>query len=136
MGYYGGLIVPHLPDEYDIRVLPQNAPQGVQKVRPVLSFTATWFTSLSSYSMGSSMVMMFIRSLLMLDSIEYRVEVLPLPVGPVTRTTPCGRSIMLFTLARSPGRNPAAPRSSMEDFGSRTLMTTVSPYWVGRVETL
>src|SRR3972149_6967509 len=31
MGYYGGLIGPHLPDEYDIRVLPQNAPQGVRK---------------------------------------------------------------------------------------------------------
>ena len=47
-----------------------------------------------TYSTGSSMVMIFARrSRLMRSTMKFRVVVLPLPVGPVTTTSPLGRRV-------------------------------------------
>ena len=51
-------------------------------VSPALTFTADWFTPSSSYSIGSSQVIIFVSAELMWLRAEYRVVVFPLPVGP------------------------------------------------------
>ena len=51
-------------------------------------FTWIWVTPVSRYSTGSSMVMIFFSGELMASRAAYRVVVLPLPVGPVTRIMP------------------------------------------------
>ncbi len=51
-------------------------------------FTCIWVTPDSRYSTGSSMVMIFFSEELIRSKAAYRVVVLPLPVGPVTRIMP------------------------------------------------
>ena len=51
-------------------------------------FTCIWVTPARRYSTGSSMVMIFFSGELMISRAPYRVVVLPLPVGPVTRSMP------------------------------------------------
>ena len=60
----------------------------VTKVRPALRLTATWLIPSMRYSTGSSRVMMFFSGWFSSARVAYRVVVLPLPVGPVTRTRP------------------------------------------------
>ena len=42
------------------------------------------------YSIGSSMVITLLVGVLILSNMEYRVVVLPLPVGPVFKINPLG----------------------------------------------
>ena len=57
-------------------------------MRSILGFTCVCPIPLSSYSIGSSMVRMFLSGSLISDSAEYRVVVFPEPVGPQTRIIP------------------------------------------------
>ena len=56
--------------------------------RSILSFTCTWLMPFRRYSTGSSTVMSFFSTEFSSDSALYKVVVLPLPVGPVTRIMP------------------------------------------------
>ena len=58
------------------------------KVRPLASLTGICSTSGSWYSTGSSIVMIFSCPVFTSDSTAYSVVVLPLPVGPVTSSSP------------------------------------------------
>ena len=60
------------------------------KVRSIFSCTCTWLMRGSRYSTGSSTVMILRSGVLISSSAAYSVVVLPLPVGPVTRTMPLG----------------------------------------------
>ncbi len=69
--------------------------------------TSRWFTMQRlcgwRYSIGSSTVMMWSRSsVLILSMIEARVVLLPEPVGPVTSTRPRGRVASSATTGGSP----------------------------------
>ena len=57
-------------------------------VMPIDSWTWIWLISSNWYSTGSSTVTMFFSGLRRTLSAEYSVVVLPLPVGPVTSTSP------------------------------------------------
>ena len=60
------------------------------KVSPALWLTWIWLTPSSRYSTGSSTVMTLTSGLLIPVSVAYSVVDFPEPVGPVTRTNPCG----------------------------------------------
>ena len=63
------------------------------KVRSIFALTWVWPMPRSSYSIGSSMVRMFLSGALISERAEYSVVVLPDPVGPQTITMPWGRRI-------------------------------------------
>jgi hypothetical protein len=69
------------------------ARRALAKVRSILALTCVWPTPGSSYSIGSSTVMMLLRVASSRCSAAYSVVVLPEPVGPVTRMMPCGWAI-------------------------------------------
>ena len=75
-------------------------------------FTFIWFTPGSSYSIGSSIVMMRWSIELIVLRNAYNDVDLPDPVGPVTRMIPCGRSTSLRTIFSSSGFSPrlSSPR--------------------------
>ena len=58
------------------------------KLRPICSFICTWLMPGKLNSTGSSAVMMLVSTVFSLAMDEYRVFVLPEPVGPVTSTMP------------------------------------------------
>ncbi len=60
----------------------------VAKSKPILLLTCTWLIRGKRYSTGSSTVIIFFSALLSSDNAAYRVVVLPLPVGPVTKIIP------------------------------------------------
>ena len=66
---------------------------------------------------------------------EYRVVDFPLPVGPVTNTTPCGSSITLRKVASVDGRKPSLSNPIRTPPTSITRITTFSPNFPGNVET-
>ena len=61
------------------------------KVSPAASLVCAWVTPSIEYSMGSSMVAIEISGLRRSAIAEYSVVDLPLPVGPVTSTSPSAR---------------------------------------------
>ncbi len=67
------------------------------KFIPVSLATCTWLINSNWYSTGSSTVITFLSTPLISSMAEYSVVVFPLPVGPVTRTSPCGRESMRRT---------------------------------------
>ena len=87
------------------------------------------------YSTGSSRVMMLTDSVFRNCKIEYKVVVLPLPVGPVTRMRPSGRATMRFSAARCAWARPSCSMATMPLCRSRTRRTMFSPCRVGSVET-
>ena len=58
---------------------------------PTFGCTAVWLNSSYTISIGSSIVVTLTSREAITLSAEYSVVVLPEPVGPVTRTMPCGR---------------------------------------------
>ena len=62
--------------------------RAAAKFSPICSFICTWLMPAKLNSTGSSAVMMFTSDRLSLAMEEYRVLVLPEPVGPVTSTIP------------------------------------------------
>ena len=99
------------------------------------SFTEVWRIRAIGYSTGSSRVMMLIPSWSRWARIEYRVVVLPLPVGPVTRITPSGRSIIRRSAASAWADMPSSPRATIPRLRSSTRSTMFSPCAVGREDT-
>ena len=87
------------------------------------------------YSTGSSRVMILTDSRFRYWRIEYKVVVLPLPVGPVTRIRPSGRSTMRFRAARSASPRPSWSRATIPFCRSSTRRTIFSPCSVGSVDT-
>ena len=83
------------------------------------------------YSTGSSAVMMLVSPLLIFDSAEYSVVVLPEPVGPVTRTMPYGFEIASISSRSARGSIPNFSRSRVRLPLSRIRSTTFSPNSVG-----
>ena len=86
------LEVAHLADQQHVGVLAQRGAQRVGE-RAVSVPTSRWLTAerlwSCTYSIGSSMVMMWQARLVLIWSIiEASVVDLPEPVGPVTRTRP------------------------------------------------
>ena len=67
---------------------------------------------------------------------EYRVVVLPEPVGPVTKIIPSGYFKDRLYVDSIGSGNPKSSISIFEDCLSRSLSTTLSPYDEGSVETL
>ena len=67
------------------------------KLSPILLFICTWLIRPIRYSTGSSTVIILLSCWFNSLNAPYSVVVLPEPVGPVTKTMPCGRFIMLRT---------------------------------------
>ena len=87
----------------------------------------------SRYSTGSSTVMILHCGLLSSVSAAYRVVVLPLPVGPVTSTRPCGLWITWRRRGSSSSGRPSSARLRVALLWSSRRMTAASPFWVGMV---
>src|SRR6185437_660583 len=110
------------------------------KVRPFFSLTGIWVMPRIWYSTGSSMVMILSSSLLISLRAAYSVVVLPLPVGPVTRTIPYGSLMYRRKCRRSSGAKPTTSSVSFLNFSlidslSSTRSTAFSPCTVGMMET-
>jgi len=105
------------------------------KSRSMRGLTWIWPTPASSYSTGSSTVMMFCCRASRRDSAAYSVVVLPEPVGPVTSTMPCGWLIRWSMRARASGAMPSRARSRRFGSLSSRRRTTRSPWLEGSVET-
>ena len=71
------------------------------KVMPALRLSCTWRILSMRYSTGSSTVMMLMSGWLIRFRIEYRLVLLPLPVGPVLRIMPYGLVMMPSIFCRS-----------------------------------
>ena len=102
--------------------------------RSTASLYCTWVMPGIVYSIGSSTVLMLMPSPRRSRMAEYIVVVLPLPVGPVIRTIPCGWKMRLRTMSRTRG-SPMIRSSPISDADrSSTRMTTFSPNRVGTDE--
>ena len=101
------------------------------KVTPTSVSIGIWIIPSMSYSTGSSVVISL--SLILLSSVndEYRVVVLPLPVGPVTSTIPLGRSMAARNFDIMSSSMPTFSRLRLTTLRSSTRMTTHSPKMVG-----
>ena len=124
------------------------ARRALAKSKSIFGLTWVWPTPASSYSIGSSTVMMLACAASSICSAAYKVVVLPEPVGPVTSTMPCGcwincsklckvwpcmptacsvRRLSLLSSKRSTARSPCAPgkvdtRTSMARWPKRKEM--------------
>ena len=80
--------------------------------------------------------MIILMSGLLMDcKTAYKVVVLPLPVGPVTRMIPLGEATSFLISLRRPGLRPISESSSNEPDLFKSLRTTRSPKAVGIVDT-
>ena len=123
-------ISPTMMTSGSCRRMLRSAPANVI---PFSLLTCTWLINSNWYSTGSSTVTTF-RSTPLINSIaEYSVVVLPLPVGPVTSTNPCGRASIDRTPASGSGAIPSLSRSNVMFRRSSTRMTIFSPSTVGSV---
>ena len=104
-------------------------------MRPCFSFTSTWLMLLIWYSIGFSMVTTLMSGERISRMSAYRVVVLPLPVGPVTRIIPSGRLMALRTCSSSAGEKPICESGLMPRAASRMRMVIFSPCCVGKLET-
>ena len=109
--------------------------RAAAKVMPTSGLTFTWLMPLKLNSTGSSAVRILMSSLLSELSAEYRVTVLPEPVGPVTSSSPCGRLRQRLSEAKVSGVKPSLVRSTLSDSLSRIRRTMPSPCSSGRVDT-
>ncbi len=105
------------------------------KVRPVSAVQLTWVRPSSLYSTGSSAVTILTSSEFNSLSMAYRLEDLPLPVGPVTRISPVGLRIIASSRRASAGSMPRLFNVSCFLSLSSIRMTIFSPYNAGKDET-
>ena len=89
----------------------------------------------NSYSIGSSTVSTLVVAVSMRASEAYSVVVLPEPVGPVTRTMPCGWWINRSKPCSTSPLMPRASRLKRVSVLSSRRSTARSPCAPGRVET-
>ena len=113
----------------------RNDRSAAAKFSPMFSLTCTWLTPTRLNSTGSSAVMMLVSIVLTFEIAEHSVFVLPLPVGPVTRTMPHGRRMAASNLVSDSGSNPSFVMSSISLSLSSSRMTIFSPKSVGRTDT-
>ena len=113
----------------------RNARRAAAKFRPMFSRIWTWLMPGRLNSTGSSAVMMFVSVVFSREIDEYRVFVLPLPVGPVTSTMPQGFWIAASKRDSGSGSNPSFVMSSMSLSRSSRRMTIFSPNSVGSTDT-
>ncbi len=97
------------------------------KVMPVFSLTPTWVIPGSWTSTGSSSVTMFLSGLRISAIAEYRVFVLPEPVGPVMSTSPCGTDSAERNSASWRGSKPSPSSGGTLSPRVSSRMTTFSP---------
>ena len=97
--------------------------------------TWIWLTPSSWYSTGSSTVISLLSLVLRVFSAVYRVVVLPLPVGPVTSSTPWGIFSTLCKRCSGWALKPSTAKSSTTLSRLSRRSTTLSPCMVGTVET-
>ena len=111
------------------------ARKAFAKVSSILALTCVCPMPVSSYSIGSSTVMMLLRPASSRPSAAYSVVVLPEPVGPVTRMIPCGWPISCSKRASVPPCMPTASSVSLLSVLSNRRNTARSPCAEGSVET-
>ena len=111
------------------------ARSALAKVRSILALTWVWPTPASSYSIGSSTVMMFWPRVSRRSSAAYSVVVLPEPVGPVTRMMPCGCATSCSKRESTSPCMPTDSRLSLAPLLSSRRSTARSPCALGRVLT-
>ena len=102
-------------------------------VTPCLVSTWIWVRPGSSYSTGSSTVMMFTSSVAISRSAAYMVVVLPEPVGPVTTKIP-SRFPRTWRIRSTSGRGIPVSSRVPDWRGLSTRTTTFSARRVGTVE--
>ncbi len=105
------------------------------KVNPISGLAVTWFIPSNWYSTGSSTVTIFLSGLSTNFNIEYKVVVLPLPVGPQTSNIPCGRCEIFFSLETVPSLKPNFSISSVAWYLSSMRIATFSPKLEGSMDT-
>ena len=111
------------------------ARRALAKVSSILALTWVWPMPGSSYSIGSSTVMMLLLPASRRCKAAYKVVVLPEPVGPVTRMMPCGWAIRCSKRFSTGPCMPTDSRLSwLSDLSSRRS-TARSPWALGRVDT-
>jgi hypothetical protein len=87
----------------------------------------------STISIGSSSVHTLTSGVARFFSVEYRVTVLPLPVGPVTRMMPLGWAD-ISSMRRLLAAKPSSEKSRTSTSGSKIRITSFSPKAVGSVD--
>src|SRR5579863_5113988 len=88
-----------------------------------------------TYSTGSSTVMILTEGFFSLWRQEYKVVLLPEPVGPVTRIIPWGCDTICQRFSETSSGIPNEVKEVKGAFDSSNRITTFSPYCVGRAET-
>ena len=111
------------------------ARRAFAKSRSILGLTWVWPMPGSSYSIGSSTVMMLLLPASSRCSAAYSVVVLPEPVGPVTRMMPCGCAISSRKRLSTSPVMPTDSRLSLLSLLSSRRSTARSPCALGSVET-
>jgi hypothetical protein len=104
-------------------------------VRPAFLLTWTCVRPSSWYSTGSSIVMMFLSTVLSWLSAAYSDVDLPEPVGPVTSTAPCDWLNAFVKRSIACGSMPSCSMLISAFDESRMRITTFSPYCAGSVAT-
>src|SRR5580765_501183 len=105
------------------------------KFKPICSFIWTWLTPCNWNSTGSSAVMMLVSGWFKREIEEYRVFVLPDPVGPVTSTMPYGFKMAFSNLTRDSASKPSLVMSRRRFSLSSSRSTIFSPHSTGSVLT-
>ena len=103
-------------------------------MRLILLLICTWLTRGKRYSTGSSTVIIFLLAWLSSLNAAYSVVVLPLPVGPVTSTMPCGREIWCRIRLTKCSGIPVSSKDNIPADWSSKRITTDSPYCTGMVD--
>ncbi len=104
------------------------------KPSSIAGCTCIWLNAGSTISIGSSMVQTLTSGVASAFSVEYRVVVLPEPVGPVTSTMPFGLAVISFQRFWSSSEKPSSRKSRTSTSGSKMRITIFSPKAVGSVD--
>ncbi len=80
------------------------------------------------------MVQTFTSGVARVLSVEYKVVVLPEPVGPVTSTMPFGLTVISSQRFLSSSEKPSSLKSRTSTSGSKIRITSFSPKAVGSVD--
>ena len=89
--HLGGLRSRISPDHNNIGILAHQGANTRGKIKVDSRLDLALVKASTTISMGSSIVLTFTVSVARLFKVEYRVVVLPEPVGPVTSTMPWAR---------------------------------------------
>ena len=111
------------------------ARSALAKVSSMRALTWVWPTPGSSYSTGSSTVMMLLWAESSRPRAAYSVVVLPEPVGPVTKMMPCGCATSRSKRANTSPCMPSASRLRRPSDLSSRRSTARSPWALGSVLT-